>query len=99
MPDTKQSTAPRPHPKSRGPNLTRITDVRREMSALYRQAKYGDITPLDYTRLTRGLEILADVIEKEVLETKVAELEKQIQEGNQWADPRKVIGLHASAKN
>ena len=99
MPDAKQSITPRPHPKDRGPNLTRITDVRKEMATLYRQAKYGDLTPLDYTRLTRGLEILADTIERETLETKIHELEKQIEEGHPWADPRQVIALRASAKN
>jgi hypothetical protein len=99
MRDSKRSITPRPHPKDRGPNLTRITDVRREMSALYRQAKFGDLSPLDYTRLTRGLEILADVIERETVEAKIGELEKQLQEGVQWADPRRVIELRASRKN
>jgi hypothetical protein len=62
-------------PTRRGPELASLTDVRREMSKVYRQAKSGRIRTEDASRYTFMLASIGKVLEVCDLEKRLEQLE------------------------
>ena len=62
----------------RGPELASLTDVRREMSRVYRQCRSGKIRPEDGTRYTYMLSQFGMVLEAAEVEARVEALERAL---------------------
>jgi hypothetical protein len=62
----------------RGPELASLTDIRREMSRVYRQCRAGKLRPEDGTRYTYMLSQIAKVLEAAEVEARVDALERAL---------------------
>lgn len=58
--------------------LSRLSEVRYELSKLYREARNGKINVSDATRLAYLLQVLAKIIEGSDLERRIEALEKGV---------------------
>lgn len=62
--------------------LTKISHVRSELSRLYSEARHGEISVSNATKLAYLLATLAKIIEGSDLEQRLTEIEKHLQEGS-----------------
>ena len=77
---TQAPTGEAPHPQPKTPRRVRVkletvTDARKEMSKLYREARAGKIDIADASKLTNILMLIGRMIESSDLEKRVAALE------------------------
>jgi hypothetical protein len=66
-----------PHVKRYRCELDSVSDVKREMAKVYREARSGIIGIQDATRLTWCLQAVAKVIETSEIEKRIESLEQQ----------------------
>ena len=62
----------------RGPELATLTDVRREMSRVYRQCRVGKIRPEDGSRYTYMLSQVGKMLELIEIDARVDALERAL---------------------
>jgi hypothetical protein len=65
-----------PSPRSKRPALTKLSDVRREMGAIYWEARGKRLPVADATKLGYLLSLVAKIIETGDLEARLAEIER-----------------------
>ena len=77
-PLTLDATTGKPDPTPPKIKLNTIGDVRREMGTIYREARAGKLDISDAGRLAYVLNGIAKLVEVELIEGRLAELERRL---------------------